>query len=80
MFADGRNVTANGAESLSTLNGAERAGDFLPDLNHSDQGDRELVRGLVSRLLAKVEPEPQRPRYIHTVAGIGYTFRHEDHS
>jgi DNA-binding response OmpR family regulator len=45
---------------------------------YSDQGDRELVRGLISRLRAKVEPEPQRPRYIHTVAGVGYTFRLEE--
>ena len=45
---------------------------------YSDQGDRELVRGLVSRLRSKVEPESQRPRYIHTVAGVGYTFRFEE--
>ena len=37
-------------------------------------GDRELVRGLVSRLRAKIEPDPRNPHYIVTVAGIGYTF------
>ena len=44
---------------------------------YSDQGDRELVRGLVSRLRSKIEPKPQNPRFIHTVAGVGYTFRIE---
>jgi DNA-binding response OmpR family regulator len=41
---------------------------------YSDQGDKDLVRGLVSRLRAKVEPEPRTPRYIITLPGIGYAF------
>jgi len=41
---------------------------------YSGQGDRELVRGLVSRLRAKVEPEPRSPRYILTEPGVGYSF------
>ncbi len=41
---------------------------------YSGRGDKELVRGLVSRLRAKVEPEPRSPRYIHTVPGVGYSF------
>jgi DNA-binding response OmpR family regulator len=41
---------------------------------YSGQGDRELVRGLVSRLRAKVEPEPRSPRYILTLPGVGYSF------
>jgi DNA-binding response OmpR family regulator len=45
---------------------------------YSDRGDRELVRGLISRLRAKVELDPRRPRYVHTVAGVGYSFRYED--
>jgi DNA-binding response OmpR family regulator len=44
---------------------------------YSGRGDRELVRGLVSRLRAKVEPEPASPRYIITVPGAGYTFATE---
>lgn len=44
---------------------------------YSDRGDRELVRGLISRLRSKVEPDPQRPQFIHTVAGIGYSFHFE---
>lgn len=39
------------------------------------QGDRDLVRGLVRRLRAKVEPNPQTPIYIQTVPGVGYVFR-----
>lgn len=42
---------------------------------YSGQGDRDLVRGLVSRLRVKVEADPRRPRYILTVPGIGYSFR-----
>jgi len=41
---------------------------------YSGRGDKELVRGLVSRLRAKVEPEPKKPRFIHTVPGVGYAF------
>jgi DNA-binding response OmpR family regulator len=41
---------------------------------YTGRGDRELVRGLVSRLRAKIEPEPRSPRYIHTVPGVGYSF------
>lgn len=39
------------------------------------QGDRDLVRGLIRRLRAKVEPDPQTPVYIQTVPGVGYVFR-----
>jgi DNA-binding response OmpR family regulator len=41
---------------------------------YSGRGDKDLVRGLVSRLRAKVEPEPRAPRYIRTVPGVGYAF------
>jgi DNA-binding response OmpR family regulator len=41
---------------------------------YDGQGDRELVRGLISRLRAKVEPDPRNPRYILTVPGVGYSF------
>lgn len=39
---------------------------------YTGDGDRDLVRGLVSRLRAKIEPDPRRPHYIITVPGIGY--------
>ena len=35
-------------------------------------GDTELVRGLVRRLRAKVEPDPAQPQYIVSIAGLGY--------
>jgi DNA-binding response OmpR family regulator len=44
---------------------------------YSGRGDRELVRGLVSRLRSKLEPEPSKPQYIHTLPGVGYVFNPE---
>lgn len=41
---------------------------------YSGRGDRELVRGLVSRLRAKIELEPRNPQYIRTTPGVGYSF------
>lgn len=45
---------------------------------YSGQGDRDLVRGLVRRLRAKVEPDPRNPRYILTVPGVGYSFNQQE--
>jgi DNA-binding response OmpR family regulator len=45
---------------------------------YSGEGDRDLVRGLISRLRAKVEVDPRNPQYILTVPGVGYTFRGDD--
>ena len=41
---------------------------------YTEDGNRDLVRGLVNRLRAKVELEPRRPRYILTIPGTGYAF------
>lgn len=41
---------------------------------YTGQGDRDLVRGLVRRLRAKVEPEPREPFFVVTVPGVGYSF------
>lgn len=38
------------------------------------EGNRDLVRGLVSRLRSKVEPDPRAPTYIVTEPGLGYSF------
>lgn len=41
---------------------------------YTGEGDRSMVRGLVNRLRAKIEPNPHAPAYIHTVSGVGYLF------
>jgi DNA-binding response OmpR family regulator len=41
---------------------------------YSGRGDRELVRGLISRLRSKVEDDARHPSYILTVPGVGYSF------
>jgi len=35
----------------------------------------DLLRVTVFRLRRKIEGDPQRPRYIHTIAGVGFTLR-----
>ena len=44
---------------------------------YSEEGDKDLVRGLVSRLRAKIEPDPRNPHFIVTVPGVGYVFNPE---
>jgi DNA-binding response OmpR family regulator len=41
---------------------------------YSGEGDRDLLRGLVSRLRHKIEPDPDKPRFVETISGIGYRF------
>jgi len=41
---------------------------------YTGQGDRELVRGLISRLRSKVEVDARNPNHILTVPGVGYQF------
>ncbi len=41
---------------------------------YGGEGERDLVRGLVSRLRAKIEPNPHEPQYVLTVPGVGYVF------
>ncbi|MEZ4710812.1 MAG: response regulator transcription factor [Caldilineaceae bacterium] len=45
---------------------------------YSGEGDRSLVRGLINRLRAKIETNPENPHYIRTVARIGYMFSQDD--
>ncbi len=41
---------------------------------YGESGSKELVRGLVSRVRAKIEPNPGEPIFIHTLPGVGYLF------
>jgi DNA-binding response OmpR family regulator len=45
---------------------------------YTGQGSRELVRGLVSRLRRKIEPDPRQPRFIQNIPGVGYLFSLND--
>jgi DNA-binding response OmpR family regulator len=40
-------------------------------------GDRQLVKQLVHRLRQKIEADAAAPRYLQTVAGVGYALRAE---
>ncbi|MDM8529302.1 response regulator transcription factor [Anaerolineales bacterium HSG24] len=46
---------------------------------YNDRGDRELVRGLISRLRHKLEPGIKHSRFIKTIPGVGYRFSLDDH-
>lgn len=41
---------------------------------YGESGSKELVRGLVSRVRSKIEPNPGDPIFIHTLPGVGYLF------
>ncbi len=41
---------------------------------YTGDGNRDLVRGLVSRLRSKVEPDPAQPQHVETLPGVGYRF------
>jgi two-component system response regulator RegX3 len=45
---------------------------------YSEKGNKELIRGLVSRLRSKIEPDPSTPSFIHTIPGVGYLFEIEN--
>lgn len=42
---------------------------------YTGQGDRDLIRGLISRLRSKIEVDPREPQYILTHSGLGYSFK-----
>ena len=48
--------------------------DLLQTAWGSDSYGEDVVRVYVSRLRAKIEPDPGRPRYIVTKSGLGYLF------
>jgi DNA-binding response OmpR family regulator len=45
---------------------------------YTGQGSRELVRGLISRLRRKIEPDTTTPQFIENVPGMGYRFTLEN--
>lgn len=42
---------------------------------YSGEGNRDLVRGLISRLRHKIEPNPEAPVFLETLSGVGYRFK-----
>jgi DNA-binding response OmpR family regulator len=46
-----------------------------PDSGMSD-GDRHLLKALVHRLRGKIETDPSRPQYIHSIPRQGISFRY----
>lgn len=40
-------------------------------------GEPDLVKQYIYRLRQKIEPDPDNPRYIHTIRGEGYYFEAE---
>ena len=45
---------------------------------YSGEGNRDLVRGLVSRLRHKIEPDPEKPIFLETLSGVGYRFNSDE--
>ena len=41
---------------------------------YTGDGNRDLLRGLISRLRRKIEPSPNEPYFIQTIPGAGYRF------
>jgi len=66
---------------LMTHPGQVLSGEVIVDRvwGYGESGSKELVRGLISRLRAKVEPDPSQPRYIHTIPAVGYLFEPGSH-
>lgn len=41
---------------------------------YTGEGNDDLVRGLISRLRRKIEPNGETDQFIETIPGIGYRF------
>ena len=77
----GKEVALTATEFRLLLELARRPGqvftrELLLELvwNYDFLGDSRLVDVAVQRLRAKIEPDPKKPRHIHTVRGVGYRF------
>lgn len=51
--------------------------DFIVDRvwGYAGHDESVLLKNVIYRLRRKIEPDPARPSYIHTVNGAGYSFR-----
>lgn len=49
--------------------------DLISDIWGAGGASPEMLRQLVRRLRAKVEPDPSTPLYIHNISGVGYTLK-----
>jgi DNA-binding response OmpR family regulator len=45
---------------------------------YTGEGNRDLVRGLISRLRHKIEPDPDDATFLETIPGVGYRFTLDD--
>jgi DNA-binding response OmpR family regulator len=45
---------------------------------YTGEGNRDLVRGLISRLRHKIEPDPESAHFLETIPGVGYRFKVEE--
>jgi DNA-binding response OmpR family regulator len=45
---------------------------------YTGEGNRDLVRGLISRLRHKIEPSPGEATFLETIPGVGYRFTVDD--
>lgn len=45
---------------------------------YSGKGNQDLVRGLISRLRRKIEPESGDQKFLETISGVGYRFIVDD--
>ncbi|HSM56617.1 MAG TPA: response regulator transcription factor [Candidatus Sulfomarinibacteraceae bacterium] len=62
-------------ETLMLNAGRVLTGDALLDaVWGAEGGDRAMLKQLVYRLRAKIEPDPATPTYVETVPGVGYGF------
>lgn len=85
VFAGEREVSLTGTEYRLLTELVKNAGRVLvPDYllervwGVGYEGEVRLVRQAIHRLRAKLEPDPQNPRYIETRPGIGYVFATPD--
>jgi len=75
---DGATVTLTPLESRLLDLLMTNAGQILPSETIIDQvwgpegGDRDMLRQLVRRLRARIEPDPAHPTLIETIPGLGY--------